>query len=432
MPTASAEATRSKTTVQLFGRRNSPMTSQTRVSRRMALKGLAAGTAAWAGAAVLTHAAKPSSGGCFVERQPTGAEIWQVTTESFDQSDIYGELPYCSCDSRYFVYARRNPALKMNRTEFVVVELGTWKQQRLDTGISISGCAMSHDGLFYYLKRTENGATNLMRSDLTNGQSTRVYQLPHDLTVRSLGTVTTDGRHYAGGTMTEPGWKMFNIVLVDLQKGEQRILDRDPYILNPHPQFEPGEGRMLMVQHNRGGRYSPEGKLEQLVGEEGATLYLLSVPDGGRTELQVGTPYTTPCTGHEAWIGTTGEMLLSVSASGQFSCERGNLLAVRTGQPPRVVARGYRFNHVGVSRCGRLFAADDWQPPYRIIVGSTQSEHAAVICESKTTPTSSQNTHPHPYVTPDLKWVIFNSNRTGRDHVYAARIPDDQIANLLA
>ena len=59
--------------------------------------------------------------------------------------------------------------------------------------------------------------------------------------------------------------------------------------------------------------------------------------------------------------------------------EKGNLLAVRAGQPPRVVAHGYRFNHVGASRCGRIFSADDWQPPYKIVIGSTQAERAVVI-----------------------------------------------------
>jgi len=408
------------------------MTLYPQVSRRTALQAVAAGAAAWTGVARLAHAAEPCAGGRFVEKQATGAEIWQLTTEEFDQSDIYGEVPYGSRDSRYLVYARRNPALRVNRTEFMLVELGTWKQQRLDTAVSISGCAISHEGMFYYLKQSDDGSTDLMRADLANGNITAVYRLPPGLAIRSLGTVTTDGRHYAGGTMSEPGWKMFDITLIDLQKGEHRILDRDPFILNPHPQFEPGEGRALMIQHNRGGRYSPDGQLERLVGPEGATLYLLSVPDGHRTELRVGTPHTTPCTGHEAWIGTTGEMLLSVATSGEFRPEKGNLLAVRAGQPPRVVARGYRINHVGASRCGRIFSADDWQSPYKIVIGSTQVERAAVICESKTVPTRSQNTHPHPYVTPDLKWVIFNSNRSGSDHIYAARIPDELMASLLA
>lgn len=255
--------------------------------------------------------------------------------------------------------------------------------------VPASGCAISHGGLFYYLKQADDGSRDLMRADLENGQVTAVYRLPPGLVIRSLGTVTTDGRYYAGGTMT------------------------------------------VMIQHNRGGKYSPDGQLERLVGPEGATLYVLSVPEGRRTELAVGTPHTTACTGHEAWIGTTGEMLLSVSASGEFRPEQGNLLAVRAGQPPRVVARGYRFNHVGASRCGRIFSADDWQPPYQIVIGNTQVERAVVICESKTSPTRSQNTHPHPYVTPDLKWGIFNSNRTGSDHIYAVRIPDERMASLL-
>ncbi len=408
------------------------MTSKQQVSRRTILKGMAAGAAGWIGQARFLHAAEPAAGGRFVEKQDSGVEIWQVTTEEFDQSNIYGEVPYCSRDSRYFVYARRNPALQTNRTEFMVVELGTWKQERLDTGSSISGSAISHQGQFYYLKRSDDGATDLMRADLTDGKVAIVYRLQQDLTIRSLGTVTNNGRYYAGGTMIEPGWTMFDIALIDLEKGEQRILDRDPFILNPHPQFEPGEGRLLMIQHNRGGKYSADGQLERLVGPEGATLYLLSVPEGQRTELQVGTPHTTACTGHEAWIGTTQEMILSVSASGDFAPEKGNLLAISAGRAPRVVARGYRFNHVGASRCGRIFWGDDWQPPYKLIVGSTTSERSEVICQSKTSPTRSQNTHPHPYVTPDMKWLIFNSNRSGPAHLYAARIPEDLIARVLS
>jgi hypothetical protein len=186
-----------------------------------------------------------------------------------------------------------------------------------------------------------------------------------------------------------------------------------------------------MIQHNRGGKYSPDGKLERLVGEEGATLYVLSVPDGVRTELQVGKPYTTPCTGHEAWIGNTQEMLLTVSAGGDYAPQKGNLLGVRAGEPARVVAKGYRFAHVGVSRCGRLFSCDDWQGAFAIVIGSNETGRTAVVCESKSAPTRSQNTHPHPYLTPDLKWVVFNSNRSGFPHVYAASVPEGMIEELL-
>jgi Tol biopolymer transport system component len=40
------------------------------------------------------------------------------------------------------------------------------------------------------------------------------------------------------------------------------------------------------------------------------------------------------------------------------------------------------------------------------------------------------DTHPHAYVTPDRRWVIFNSDRTGRLQVYAAAVPTELVAGL--
>jgi len=393
---------------------------------------MVAGAAGVTGAGIIgfgpTSSAKDA---VHVERQANGADIWQVTTEEFHHSNIYCEVPYCSRDSRFFVYQRQNPKLSGNRTEFMVVELGTWKQERLDTAVGVGGCAISHDGLFYYFKQADGGEVDLMRADLADGSIEKVYRMQDDVRVRSLGTVSTDRRYYAGGTMVEPGWTMFDVLLVDLGNGQQKILDRDPFILNPHPQFEPSHGRTLMIQHNRGGKYSADGKRQRLVGPEGATLYLLSVPDGKRTELQVGKPYTTACTGHQAWIGDTQEMLLTVSARDDYAAEKGNLLGVRAGSPARVVAKGYRFAHVGVSHCGRLFSCDDFQGAYKVVIGSNQTGKTAEVCETKTSPTRSQATHPHPYLTPDLKWAIFNSNRSGFPHVYAASVPEGMVDELL-
>ena len=63
-------------------------------------------------------------------------------------------------------------------------------------------------------------------------------------------------------------------------------------------------------------------------------------------------------------------------------------------------------------------------------VGSVRTGRTAVVCESQTKPASSQATPPHPYLTPDLNWVIRNSNREGPAQVYAARLPDNMIQQL--
>jgi len=313
--------------------------------------------------------------------------------------------------------------------EFMAVELGSWNQARLDVSVGISGCAVSPDGMFYYLKQRQD-VYELWRADIAEGQPEKLLEFPR-MRLTSLGTVSSDHRYFAVGAVTDPEWKSFDILLIDLKTGGYRTIDRDPFILNPHPQFEPAEGRQLLIQHNRGGRYSLDGKLERLVGPEGATVYLLSVPEGERTLLKVGLPFTTACTGHEAWAGTSKEIVLTVAASGEFSPEKGNLLGVRADQEARVVARGYSFNHVGVSRCGRLFSADDWRGSFKVVIGSVRSGKCLEVCESKTQPSRDQSTHPHPYLTPDLNWVIFNSNRSGIPHVYAARIPKELCDDLL-
>ncbi len=364
-------------------------------------------------------------------QQSNGSEIWQVTTKEFRQSNIYCEIPYCSGDSRFFVYERHNPKLSgRNKIELMVVELGTWKQYRLDVTIGMTGSAISHDGFFYYLKQTDGDTLDIMRADLSKGTRDKIYQIEDKRDIISFGTVSTEGRYYACGKRLGNEYKMFGILLVDLQKGTMKIIDEDPFILNPHPQFEPGRGRELMIQHNRGGKYTPEGKRIQLVGPEGATLYLLSVPDGERTELRVGKPYTTPATGHEAWIGRTGEILLTVMAEEEYEPDRGNLLAVSAGSSARVVAKGYRFNHVGVSRCGRFFCCDDWRGTAKLVIGSISSGRTAVVCESKASRGGAQNTHPHAYLTPDLKWVIFNSDQNSFPHVHAASVPDSMIEEI--
>ena len=409
--------------------------------RRTLLRHLAVGAAGIAGGARRGAAGERSTSSpaavasdppaIRLERQSTGSEIWQVTTERFNQSNIYCEVPYCSRDGRYFIYERRKPdSSGPNRTELMAVEIGSWKQHRLDVTTGLVGSAISHDGVFYYLEQTADGERDLMRADLATGSSEAIHRMIGPQRGGSLGTVSADRRYYAQGLRLDDQYKTFGINLIDLTEGTERIIDRDPYILNPHPQFDPGDSRQLMIQHNRGGRYTPDGKLERLVGPEGATLYLLSVPDGKRTELQVGTPFTTPVTGHEAWIGTTREVLLTVSAGGDYAPDKGNLLGVRAGQPARVVTRGYQFNHVGVSRCGRFFCCDDWRGTTKLVIGSVRTGRSAVVCESKASRSRAQNTHPHAYLTPDLKWVIFNSDCSGFPHVHAASVPEGMIEKL--
>lgn len=417
-----------------------------KMNRRTAIQYTAAGVAGLA-VPVNTLFCKNTSqewsaqGGVFIERQDTGAEIWQVTTEERSQWNIYCEMAYCSADSRYFVYDRSGGD-SMNPRDLVVVEIGTWEQRVVDWFMGVEGCAITPDGIFYYLKRMGD-IRQLFRIKFPYGKPEPVHEFhenPHHAP-DNFGAVSHDHRYYVQMRQDDQ-LKRFYIVLVDLKTGEEKVIDESTNRLT-HAQFDPDDGRQVLVQHNIGYVFGPDGNLK-LPAPWHTLLYVLSIPEGKRTELQVGIPYSTNCTGHQAWIGKTGEILLSVNASGDYAPEKGNLLGVRPGSPARVVAKGYKFMHVGVSRCGRLFSADDMiyqdKTGANIIIGSTKTGKTALLCESKTKVNfpdpgpdyiQNQNTHPHPYLTPDLKWVIFNSSRSGFPHIYAAKVPEGMVEQLL-
>ena len=73
-------------------------------------------------------------------------------------------------------------------------------------------------------------------------------------------------------------------------------------------------------------------------------------------------------------------------------------------------------------------------------MGSPRTGRAAVVCTSQATynrarrrtgpPGLVHDSHPHAYVSPDRKWVVFNSDRTGIQQIYVAEIPAELIAEL--
>ncbi|RLE73904.1 MAG: hypothetical protein DRJ56_08440 [Thermoprotei archaeon] len=155
--------------------------------------------------------------------------------------------------------------------------------------------------------------------------------------------------------------------------------------------------------------------------------------DGGSMrQLPVGRPYTAPITGHECWVGRTGEVVLTISLPWRKAVERGNVLAVRPGEASaRVVSKGPPVCHISASRDGRFFIGDELGSLGKpIVVGSMRTGRRAVLCRTMTSAGSAQYMHPHPYMTADNHWVIFNSDRTGVPQLYAASVPDDFLDSL--
>ena len=371
-----------------------------------------------------------------IEELPGGVVLHQVTDEEADKCNIYCEYPWCPPDSHCFVYVRHAPERAPNSSEFIACEFGTWEKRLV--GYSSGGQTMANDGKFYFKRVNEAGRQEFVRYDL-EANAAQVIDLPEGVPRSSSFAISRGERYLAFSKSLSFDPQLFGVGIADLQTGECDIIHEDPWVCNSHLQFEPAAGRQLMVQHNRGCVFTPEGKMELLCGKEGCTLFLLDVPDGKVTRLQVGPPHTASLSGHETWLGDTGELIATLNYVEDYDYGKGRVIGVRPGEPHREICTPWELNHIGIEPSGRIFAGDAYLPD-EIIIGSPCTDRAAVVCPSRATYNRARrrtggdglvyDSHPHAYVSPDRKWVIFNSDQSGIQQIYVAEIPAEMIAKL--
>ena len=240
-------------------------------------------------------------------------------------------------------------------------------------------------------------------------------------------TIPPDERYFVSNLrVNRDTWGLFR---VDLTNGQWSVFHEHKDICNPHPQFEPSQGRDILVQHNRGCDVDPEENFTLLVGEEGATLYVIDRDGGNYRPLPVGRPHTGPVSGHECWVGTSGKIILTTCEA-----EWNEIHLVAPGDArSRCLWRGIghcmAFTHIGASNDGRYFIVDDLSNGY-LYIGSLATGRLLPLCGTGASCAASQYTHPHPYLTPDNRYAIFNSDRTGLGQVWAAELPTGFLAAL--
>ena len=292
--------------------------------------------------------------------------------------------------------------------------------------------SVSYDGGFYYVRRRGEAGKMMVRLDLRDRTEEIIHDFGDSLRYVSHPTVSPDGRYIAYGVALSYDPQNFGVELLDLQTGERNVVCEDPEICNTHIQYEPAEGRWLLVQHNRGCEFAADGTRICLVGEQGATVFLLDPLTGEIERLPVGRPHTTPLTGHQAWLGTSQEIVMTVGTKGDFGTEKGNVLVLPLDGPWRHVAAGRQMAHIGSTPCGRYFFADGGGAR-EIIVGSPTTGRTVLICHSGASYNNlgfGQQGHPHAYLSPDFRHVVFNSDRTGHSQIYVAALPDGLLDEL--
>ena len=342
-----------------------------------------------------------------------GAKLVQLTSAAAISHDIYCEERYGTTDGSRIAFLR-SPTGSPPEALWVC-DLRTRESACLAPGMI--GCPTSplYRDTLYFQRPAGGGEKVLTRVNLKTMEQDDVFTFRDCPTWRwPVSTISPDERYYVANYRVRD--EIYGLYRVDLQRGTWELFHEHADICNPHPQFEPSKGQDILVQHNRDCHLDPDGNIIVLVGEIGATLYVIDRDGGNLRTLPVGKPHTTPVTGHECWVGNTGKVILT-------ACNRDILLVAPGDARARCVFRGLNFGHIAASDDGRFFISDDFSNG-RLYVGSIASGHLLPLCDTQASCAMPQYSHAHAYMTSDNSHVIFNSDHTGLGQVWAAEIPD--------
>jgi hypothetical protein len=378
----------------------------------------------------------------------SGAVVTQLTSAAYIHTHIYPEAPVFTPDSRRFVYSRFRSVDQPR--EYWICDLGAEGMganglrplTTPDDEPSVHGPVVTPDGQwFVYVgvpEETDRDAVPTIEVrrrplDPPGAPSEVVCAIEGFRRPYPLGTISPDGRYYATSALrlAGPGGRpIAGILVADLHERRITCVHEGQDIFNAHVQIDPGTGRDLLIQHNRGGVLDQAGTIVRLVGDEGATFYLIDIAGGNLRRLNIGRPFSRPVQGHQVWLGPSGRVLSTLVRRPGDDPDEGDLVSIRPGdERPVEVARGWRFDHLAVTRDGRYFICDV-PPNGEIVVGSVATGKVRVLCVSGTSFGRPQYTHGHPFFSPDARQAFFNSDRTGLGQIYMASIPEGFLASL--
>jgi hypothetical protein len=345
----------------------------------------------------------------------SGSEVVQLTSQPVISVNVHMELRFASADGRRIAIERQAFG---QPPELWVCDLDTSRLYRIGAGRAMTA-SFSRNAIYYL---TPSPEARLRRLNLADLSTREVMTLAHDAVPRKLA-VSPDERWLVAGPFLVRD-NVFRLDLIELANGKRTTLCELKDIPNPHPQFDPGNPGRLLVQVNRGSRFTPGVGFQKLSGSLGATLCLVAVPSGEITPLSVGLPDTPAISGHSTWAGRSGRVVFTTAPGVHESLLPGTgVYRLTPGEAKCVqIVSGQPFNHLAVSDDGRFFIVDDYRTQ-TIHIGSVETGRVLKLCDSRTRQGRPQYTHAHPYLTPDNRHVIFNSNVTGVAQVYAATVP---------
>ncbi|MBC8355984.1 MAG: hypothetical protein H8E66_28740 [Planctomycetes bacterium] len=246
----------------------------------------------------------------FVESIPawvnaeSGSEVVQFTSQPVVSTNVQMEQRFAMADGRRIAIERQPFG---QAPELWVCDLDTNRLYRIGAGRATTA-SFSRDAIFYL---TPSPEARLMRLNLADLSTRKIMAIPDDPAPRKLA-VSPDERWLVAGPFLVRD-NLFRLDLIELANGKRTTLCELEDIPNPHPQFDPGNPSPLLVQVNRGSKYTSSAGLTRRSGLLGATLCLVAVPSGEVAPLPVGLPDTPAISGHSTRAGRSGRVVFTTA-----------------------------------------------------------------------------------------------------------------------
>ncbi len=335
------------------------------------------------------------------------------------------------CFEMYKVNAEGGPAMRLTHSTDKVPEPSWYYPCKRFTGVNWASCAVGPktNKVYYYV------GFQVFKLDIATLKTDLIYEIPRDRTPAIphlsfnedlLLIPTTDRkieevpesatRQREVHDLVKQAKLTSDITIVKTSGGAEKTLEENSWIT--HVQFSPTDSNLILYCH--------EGIWQQV--EQRIWLLNTSTGQSRRIRDQRGTNLQI---GHELWLDD-GKHILYHGWDGKKDDPRAGwsmagIIDIETDQFTEwQFLDGTFYGHFYSWGTGDYLITDGvWDQKLLHLIHAKKDGTWAKkpICRTDSS-WKSQELHPHPRVSPDGKWTVFNSDRDGTPAIYMARLPE--------
>lgn len=328
----------------------------------------------------------------FLRDPRSGLTILRLTHSSCIAQNLYFEMCSFTDDDRYVMVVSQRVAGRDAPWDIYRVRTDGMELVQVTECDDLSGIVFS-PALNALLFQTGG---EVRKMDILSLKEEVIAKAPGKNAVyaRSHATIGAKGKTYFGSCIQDNGKAC--VFKVDVASGGLDILDVCESPVHLH--VDPSE-KWFYLASRKGG--------------EGTCCVMDT--DGRNIR-----PYSFTRFAHHTWFGETGLMQGTLVPPGHA------LATYREGDAePVILTEGRYYWHSSASRDAQWIISDTNWPQEGLYLLHVPTRTVSYVCDTQSSCSHPQWTHPHPSLSPGMKYVLYNSDMTGIGQVYLCLLTEE-------